>query len=256
MRKRQKLVLSGLILALGLLAVQSVGLELRYWLIGFLTILTWLLTAWSLKEGLVGIEWLMVALPAVEFTAATGLFYILLPQAWWAKLGIVMIFGIGQYALLLTANIFSVAAIRTIALFRAASAVGFVMSLVMGFLLFNTILSFRVDCWVVGLAVAGASWLILLPALWSVELLPKVTGRVISFAGWLAVAMGLLAVAVCFWPISTAVQSLFLTTMLYVVLGVSQHYWIERLFARTVAEYVTVGVVVTMTMLLTAGWGV
>ena len=43
------------------------------------------------------------------------------------------LFGIGQYTLLLTANIFSVAAIRTIALFRAAVAVGFVMTLLTGF---------------------------------------------------------------------------------------------------------------------------
>jgi hypothetical protein len=256
MRKRQKLVLTAFALALGLLAVQSVGLEIRYPLIGFLAGISWLLSAWALKEGLVGVEWLTVTLPSVLFTASVGLFYILLPQAWWARLGIALVFGIGQYALLLTANIFSVAAIRTIALFRAATAVGFVMTLVTGFFLFDTILSFRFSFPVVGLLVFVTSFLLLLPALWSVELLPSISAKVRLYAFWLAVALGLLSTSICFWPISISVASLFLSTMLYVVLGISQHHFSDRLFARTVGEYVTVGVVVTLTMLATVGWGV
>jgi hypothetical protein len=256
MRKRQKLVLTSVILSIGLLAVQSVSLEIRYALIGFLAGFSWMLSAWALKEGLSGIEWIMVTLPSVLFTAAVGLFYILLPQAWGARLLIAVVFGIGQYALLLTANIFSVAAIRTIALFRAASAVGFVMALATGFFLFDTILSFRFDFWTVGWLVFITGFLLLLPAMWSVELLPKISRRVFLYAFWSAVALGFLAISVCFWPISISVASLFLSTMLYVVLGITQHYFADRLFARTVGEYVTVGVVVTITMLATAGWGV
>jgi len=256
MRKRQKLVLTSLALSLGLLAVQSVGLEIRYLLIGFLAGVSWLLAAWSLKEGLSGIEWLTVTLPSVLFTAAVGLFYILLPQAWTARLSIAVIFGIGQYALLLTGNIFSVAAIRTIALFRAASAVGFVMALITGFFIFDTILSFRFDFWLVGLLVFVTGFLLLVPALWSVELLPVISKRVWKYSFWSAVSLGFLAVSICFWPISISVASLFLSTILYVVLGITQHYFSERLFPRTVGEYVTVGVVVTITMLATAGWGV
>ena len=133
MRKRQKFVLTAGLLAAGVWVMQLVPLEWRYVLIGLLTGLTYVLAAWSLSEGLEGWEWLTVLLPPTLFTAGVGLFYILLPQHWLAKLVIVGLFGVGQYALLLTGNIFSVAAIRTIALFRAASAVGFVMALLSGF---------------------------------------------------------------------------------------------------------------------------
>jgi hypothetical protein len=256
MRKRQKLVLTALVLASGLFVVHSAGWEIRYPLIGVLIVISWMLSAWALNEGLSGVEWLTVTLPSVLFTAGVGLFYILLPQAWWARWLIVLVFGIGQYALLLTANIFSVAAIRTIALFRAASAVGFVMTLVTGFFLFDTILSFRFSFPIVGALVFVTGFLLLLPALWSVELLPKITSRVLGFSFWLALGLGVLAVSVCFWPISISVASLFVSTMMYVFLGISQHHFSERLFTRTVGEYVTVGVVVTLTMLATAGWGV
>lgn len=252
MRKRQKLVLTAFSLATMLLVVQSVGLELRYVLIGILCGVTWLLSAWSLKEGLSGIEWLTVTMPSVLFTAAVGLFYFLLPQEWWAQLIIAGVFGVGQYALLLSANIYSVAAIRTIALFRAASAVGFVVALVTGFFLYNSILSFKFSFPIVGLIVAMVSFLLLLPALWSVELSAKLNSRVVGFSLGLAVAIGLLAMAICFWPISTSVGSLFLSTMLYVMMGLSQHYFSERLLPRTAFEYVIVGIVVTITMLFTA----
>lgn len=255
MRKRQKFVVTALILALGVGAVQTAGLELKYWLIAILGIMTWVLAAWSLREGLTGVEWGVVTLPPVLFTVATSLFFILLPAAWWARLSIVALYGIGQYALLLSANIFSVAAIRTIALLRAAHAVGFIMTLLTGFFLYDTILSFRPWPWWVGLLVAAATFALTLPALWSVELTDKITGRMWKYSAVLAVCVGMLAGAISFWPVNLAVASLFLTTMLYVFLGVSQHHFTQRLFKRTIYEYVTVGVVVLVTMLVTSVWG-
>ncbi len=255
MRKRQKFVFTAVILTVAIAAMQVLPLGWRYGLIALLTGLAWTLASWSLKEGLTGVEWLTVPLPSALYTAGVGFFFILLPESlWWQGL-ILVLFGVGQYALLLTANIFSVAAIRTIALFRAASAVGFVMTLVTGFLLYNSLLSFRLPFWANGVGVAVISCLLLLPALWSVELPEKLTHPIVSYSGWLAVLVGLMALAIGFWPVSLAVASLFLTTVLYVFLGVAQHHFTGRLFARTVWEYATVGMVVLVTMLVTAGWG-
>ena len=250
------MVLVSAILAVCLVGVQFLTLEIRYILTASLGLLAWLLAGWALKDGLTGIEWVTATLPSVLFTIGVGMFYILLPPAWWAKLLIAIVFAIGQYALLLTANIFSVAAIRTIALFRAASAVGFVMTLVTGFFLFDTIFSFRLFFPYVGISTAAVSFLLLLPALWSVELETKLSGKVVKYALWLSVCTGFLAMAVAFLPVSISVASLFLCTILYVFLGISQHHFADRLFARTVGEYVVVGAVVTVTMLLTTGWGV
>jgi hypothetical protein len=256
MRKRQKLVISAIVSSIGLGVVLVAPIEWKYGLIALLFGLSWLLTAWALRDSLSGVEWLMVTPPPVLFTVSVAMFYFLLSQSWTARLATILLYGIGQYALLLTANIFSVAAIRTIQLFRAASAVGFVMTLLTGFFVYDTILSFRPDFWAVGLTVAISSFLLMVPGLWSVNLEEKLSKRVVMYSFWLSLIMGLLAAAICFWPISIAVSSLFLCTMLYIFLGVSQHYFSQRLFAKTVGEYVTVGIVVLVTMLLTSGWGV
>ena len=229
-----------------------IDLEWRYALLGLLTGAAAVLAGWALREGLTGLEWLTALLPPSLFAAGVGLFYILLPSHWLARLIIVTLFGIGQYTLLLTANIFSVAAIRTIALFRAAGAVGFVMTLLTGFFLYDSILSFRSGFWVTVPAIIAVSVLLLLPALWSVNLEEKMTWRLVKYSLWLAVLQGLLGLGVSLWPVSLAVTSLFLATMLYVYLGIAQHHFSQRLFSRTVWEYVTIGTVVLVTMLITA----
>lgn len=237
-------------------ALQAAPLEWRYGLTAVLGIVTLGLVIFALRDGLSGIEWLTVPLPSALLTVGTGLFYVLLPPSFLARLTIIVLFGVGQYALMLTGNIFSVAAIRTIALVRAATAVGFVLSLLTGFLLFNTILSFRLSFWFIGMWVTLVSFFLLLPGLWSVGLLQKLSRQILLYSGVLAVMMGLCAVSVTFWPISLSVNSLFLCTMLYIFLGISQHHFSQRLFKKTVGEYVTVGAVVLVTMLFTAGWGV
>lgn len=241
---------------LGMWGVWSVGLEWKYPLIALLTLVSYLLSGWALKEGLAGVEWLMVLTPPTLFTASVAMFYILLPQSIWVRLLIGALYGVGQYVLLLTANIFSVAAIRTIALFRAALAVGFVMTILTGFFLYDTILSFRLPFWALSLWVTVVSFGLLMPGLWSVNLEKKISRTIVNYTVWLSVVMGLLAGAVSIWPISIAVSSLFLCTMLYIVLGISQHNFSQRLFSKTVWEYVTVGIVVLVTMLLASGRGV
>lgn len=229
------------------------------------------LFAWALKEGLNGIEWVTLLVHPAVFTVGYMMFSVLLRPDWlgggwafvprWLAVGagravVILAFGLCQYVLLLSSNIFSVAAIRTIALYRSASAMAFVMTVLTGLLVYNTILSFRLPFWQGGLWVAAASLTLLLPGLWSVNLAPSLSREVAAYGVWLSVALGLLAIAIAFWPITTSVGSLFLTTVLYVFLGISQHHLSQRLFARTVWEYVTVGGVVLVTMLLTSGLGV
>ena len=88
--------------------------------------------------------------------------------------------------------------------------------------------------------------------MWSVEVEERLSLKVIKYTIWLAILQGLMAVAISFWPVSLIVASLFLTTMLYIYLGISQHHFSQKLFTRTVWEYLTVGIVVLLTMLVTA----
>ncbi|MEK7154833.1 MAG: hypothetical protein AAB697_01770 [Patescibacteria group bacterium] len=260
MRKRQKFVLTAAILTFGLGWLPKIPLDYQYWYIALTGAVTLVLFLWSLKEGLNGVEWFTLPVLPVLFTVGFELFSILLvvPSGFWQPMvrGVVLaVFGVSQYALLLTTNIFSVAAIRTIALFRTATAMGFLMTLATGFLAYDAVFSFRPGFWISAPVVVIISFLLLLPSLWSVNLNEGISLKIIKYSVWMAILQGALTVAISFWPVSLTVASLFLTTMLYTYLGIAQHHFSQRLFSKTVWEYVTVGAVVLATMLLTAGLG-
>ena len=244
MRKRKKMVMSALILG-GLMLFQG------YWYALGVFFLTGILYIWSLKEGLTGQEWFLIPLPGMTLSLGLSLFGMLLPESMiWNGFYAVITMAV-HYFLMLTQNIYSVAAIRTIGLYRAATAVGFVMAITTGFLLSNTVLTFKQDFYTNGFLLAIISFVLYVPALWSVKLSEKVSREVWSISGLLSLYTGLFAMVISFWPISTTIASIFLTTVIYVFLGLSQHLLTDRLNKRNALEYLTFGVVVLVTMLVT-----
>lgn len=256
MSKRKRFVFSSLILSAGLLVIASlVDLITRYLGIGFLGLLSVGLTIWSLKEGLDNIEWLMIPVLPFLYTLGVALFYFLLPANFLTLLGVALAFAFGMYILLLTENIFSVAAIRTIALLRAASSVAFLLTLAAGFLLFDVIFSFRLTCGLNGVLVFLVALALFSQSLWSVNLEKELERKTLFYPLILAFVLGQFAFAISFWPVSVALASLFLTVVAYVLLGLSQAEFAGRLFKRTVREYLIVGIGVFITLLATTRWG-
>jgi hypothetical protein len=58
-----------------------------------------------------------------------------------------------------------------------------------------------------------------------------------------------------FWPTAITLGSLFLTSLVYVSLGIVQAKLSDRLFKKTVQEYLTVGLVVLLILLSYTSWG-
>lgn len=253
--KRQKFILTALLLSTGLLAIELANLSWRYQAIGFLAVMTYFLSAWSLIEGLDGVERFTVLVLPTLFTASVGLFYFLISASWLTRLPVIILYGLGIYVLLLTENIFSVAAIRTIQLLRSAHAVGFLLTIVTAFFLYDTVLAFRLNCWWNFLLITAVSLPLLIQGLWYVNLEKKITKKVWFYSLGLSLVLGEMVLALSFWPVTVAVGSLGLTTVLYVVLGLGQHQLSERLFKKTVSEYVGVGMVVLVVLILTTKWG-
>ena len=253
--KRKKFIITAIILTLGLLVIHLGEITWCYQAIAILAVLTYFLSAWSLKEGLNGIEWLTVLALPVLFTISVGLFYFLTPTFWWARVPIIILYGGGIYGLLLTENIFSVAAIRTIQLVRSAHAVSFLLTLATSFFVYNVIFSFRQPVWVNLIAVLLFSFPLILQGLWCINLEPKIEKSLWFKTIALSLVMGEMALVFSFWPVSVAVGSLSLTTSLYITLGLTQQYLNERLFKKTINEYIAVGIAVLIVILLTTRWG-
>lgn len=137
MPKRIRFLISSAILTLGFVGMQFLDNQLRFVAIAFLTILTSIFSFWSFYEGLgKNMTLLSLVLPTM-FTLGVGVFWFLLPVNIFTRIPSVLFYAVGIYVLLSTMNIYTVSASKTIALLRAARGVGFVMTLVVGFLLYD-----------------------------------------------------------------------------------------------------------------------
>lgn len=253
--KRRKFILIAFLLSLGLLGTQFISLEWRYQTVGFLGVLAFFLSAWGLRDDLKGIEWLTLLTLPTFYSVSVSLFYFLLPGHLLTRVLILVLFGIGIYALLLTENIFSVAAIRTIQLLRAAQAVGFLLTLLTAFFLIDTIFSFRLAAGWNALLVFFASFPLLLQGIWSAVLEERLSSQTLCYSLSLALCLTELAFFISFWPATIVVVSLFLVTALYIGLGLVQHHFSGRLFKDTILEFVRIGIIVLIIVFLITKWG-
>jgi len=254
--KRRKFVLISLILSFGIMLVQAVTDDLiRFIIIGVLAVLSVLLTMWSLREDLHKIAWLMAPILPTYFITSINLFYFLLPENIFVKIGLIILFAIGMYSLLLTENIFVVGALRSIQLLRAAQASGFVFTLFIAFLLFDTVFSFRLDPWINALLVFPISFPLILQGIWSATLDEKLEKPILWYSLILAWILTQGAFFISFWPVTIVIASLFLVTILHVSLGIIQQALLDRLFPQTVREYLQIGILVMIIVFFVAKWG-
>lgn len=264
--KRQKFVATSLFLATISFLVQYIEVDSRYLAIAGLSLLTLLSSAWALRDGLGKSATLLTLVLPVFFTAGTQLFYLgfessnfylSLPE--FLQIGIrglfILGYAVGFYALLLTGNIYNVATARTIQLLRAAHAVGFVLSLATCFFLFNWLLSLKLDFYINTIGMGIIAIPLFSQGFWSIELEHRLSREVLYLTASLGLIVAEFAAVLSFWPITVPVGSLALTSIVYIGLGVGQAKLQQRLFEKTVREYLVVGLLVFSAMFLTAKWG-
>lgn len=235
--KRQKLVVCSIILTLVLLLVQIVPENYRYYLIIFFTILSYWLSVWALSEDIKGIEWLTLFVVPTLLSLGAALFYFLLPVRWLTRLPFAFVYGISFYAIMLSENIFNVAAIRTIQLYQAALAVTSFISILIFFLFGNIIFSFRLSCLYNFLIIFVLSLIIFVPNLWNLSLENILERKTATFSFYLSLIIAEFALILSFLPLSSLVIALFLTIIFYLLLGIVQTYLSEKPIGNLYLEY-------------------
>lgn len=252
--KRKRFVISSFLLSLGFLGIQSFPESFRFVSIGVLGIFTLIFFILSLWEGLSKDATLLTLILPFFYTLSMGLFWYLLPSSIFYRALIVISYGIGIYGLNMTMNIYTVSAIRTIALLRAARGVGFVLTLFTLFLIFDNILSIRLYFYWTSLITALISFPIYLQGFWSATLEKYIGREVILTSLVSSLATAEIMMSLFFWPVTVAVGSSFLTLTAYVLLGLGQSYLEGRLFTKTVVEYLVVAVLVFIIMYSFTSW--
>lgn len=253
--KRQKFVLATFLLTIGLIFTQLLKSDSRFWVVGSLGALAYILSAWVEKEDLTGIEWLTLLILPTMYTLAVGFSYFLLPARWITRLPVAFLYAFGMYALLLTENIYNVAAARTIQLLRAAHAVGFLLTLVTAFLLFQTTLAFHFPFWLNFFSIFIISLLLIFQALWSVNLEEGISKTTVLYSFYYSIILGEIALVFSFWPLNISLWALFLSACVYAFLGVGQQYLAGRLFKRTTVEFFLVPGFMLLILFFSAKWG-
>ncbi|QQG43241.1 MAG: hypothetical protein HYW45_03500 [Candidatus Daviesbacteria bacterium] len=254
LNKRQKIILSSLILTIGLISTQLVDFSLRFIFLILLGIFSYILSLWALWDGLNKMKALVLLILPTFYTLAVASFYFLLPIRWLTRLPVALFFGLSFYLLLLSENVFNVASIRTIPLYRAASTANFLFTLIATFFLFNVIHAFNLAFFWNGFLVAAVSFPLILQTLWSIEMADKLDSEVFFHSLILSLILGELGMVFSFWPLTTVMWSLSLASAMYVILGLLTQHLRSRLTQRIIEEYLLVGVGVLLFCFFTTSW--
>lgn len=254
LNKRQKIIIAAGLVTFGLLSTQMVDFNLRFRLIAFLAVFSYVLSLWALWTGIDKLKAFVLMVLPTFYTVAVASFYFLLPVRWVTRLPVAIFFGLSFYLVLLSQNVFNVAAIRTIPLYRAASTATFLFTLITAFFVYNVIYAFNLFAWWNGILVLLVSYPLILQILWSIEMEEKITGSLLIQSFVLSLVLGEIGIVLSFWPIPTTMWALALASAMYVALGLTTQFLRNRLSGRVVSEYLTIGAVVLVISFLTSSW--
>lgn len=276
MSKRQKFVIATLILVAGIvLSRVGLGQFLQWRFRAVIFILTSILASlWALKdEDFFGIEWLTLPILPVMFSLACLLIFPLLPTGFDSvgpiaisvdtsmilatALKIIFLAGfiVGYYAAILTANIFNIAAIRNIQLLRVAHSVGFLLTVGTALLYLIFVFSLHLSGFLNFLLVTAIIAPLSFQAIWSISLEEKIGERVKNYTFITTIIMAEVAWVLSFWPVGISIVALFLTAILYEMIGIIQFHFDERLNKKIANEFILVAIIIFVITLFTAQWG-
>lgn len=257
LKKREKFVVASVLASLALLLQQLVvppGLRERQWHITESVAVIGLI--WSLWGSWEGLKILPVMILPSFFTLSMIFISALppIPTNFILMLLVTLVYGFSFYSLLLIANIYSVSAIRTIPLIRAAHTVGFLFTLVTNLLLFHALFSFHFSAFVNYAAAVVIAFPLSMQSLWAITLDDHVSLGLLTRAGLCAYIIAQVVLILSFWPSNSAMKALFITLMMYVVLGILHHEIQDRIQKHYIAEYLSFGLVALTILTLTTSW--
>lgn len=262
LNKRQKIIITSVLITLGLMSgifytKLVIDVDLRAKFILALGFAAYILSFWSLwpwineQSSLTSLNKtkavVLLILP-VFYTIAVASFYYVLPLRWFTKLPLGVFFGLSFYLLLLAQNVFNVAAIRTIPLYRAASTAGFVLTIFSALCLYSVIQALNLPFYWNSLLVILVSFPLILQILWATKMEDYVSPLILAQSFILSLLLGELALALSFWPSSVQIRSFAIASILassmYILVGITTHHLRERLGKREVWEYLGFGSIV------------
>lgn len=256
LNKRQKFVIAVLVLSAGVYWSEhftGMRLLIASLSLAFATVVMLLVI---LRKDIRGTFFGPILILPFFYTLAFPFFYALVPERLLSRLIIAIIYAFGLYSLFLTQNIFAVSGIRTINLLRSARIVAFVITLLVFYFLVNFIFSLRLPVLLTPLAIFPLSFFMNIQSLWTYTLDTSQVKAIAIFSFIISICVLQLSYVLVLWPVNASVYSLFLTGIFYMYSGLC-HAWLERrLFKGILWEYVWVGFISVLFLVIFSKWGV
>jgi len=215
---------------------------------------TYLVTWFTISEGIRKVEWVMLFILPLFFTIAVYFFYFLFPVRWLTRFPFIVFYGVSLYAILLTANIFNVGVKTNLQLYRAAFSVNFFFQVFSIFLLINVILSLQFSFIINGLLITTLTSIMLFHLLWSVKLDLIIEREIWLYGIVVGMIMGEVAIWLSFIPMRVAISALLLSASYYSLAGLVYSYYNQRFFKEIIREYIFVIGFVLLISFLSLKW--
>lgn len=252
--KRVRFVISAFLLTLLMLVSTFFFFDKAWIFIPFFILFTYILTFFSIIEGIEKVEWLMLFIMPVVFIISFYFFYFLFPVRWLTRLPLIIIFAISVYALILVSNIFNVGVEKSLQLYRAAFSVNYFYQTLIIFLIANLLFSAKMSFIANGLFVFLTVLVLATHLFWSITLKLNLEKKTFFFGLLIAIILTEEVVLFSFIPFKTSILALILTASYYSLAGLTYSHLDNRLFKETVREYLFVIVFVFLIGILTLSW--
>lgn len=253
LNKREKLVSSVLLLTLGLFIAENFLGRGGVIIVFILAFLTDLLLFWALFRDLrENFSWQVFILPFF-YSLAFGLFYLLIPARFLTRIVMASLYGVGLYSLFLSQNIFTVSAIRTIALLSSARTVSFAIILLSFFFLTNVVFSLHTNLFINSFLIFSFTLPMVVSSIWLYTLEKNIFSNFIWTIS-LTIALFESSIMLWFWPSTPTLIALFLTGIFYTVVGISAAWFEKRLFRGVMLEYFWVAIVTFAVLIVFTIW--
>ncbi len=253
--KRVRFVSASVLLTAYLLFTTFFSFDFVWIFVPLGLILAYGLTYLAIIEDIEKVEWGMLFIMPVLFTAMCYSFYFLFPVRWLTRIPFLFIYSVSIYALFLTSNIFNVGVEKSLRLYKAAFSVNYFFQTFLVFLSTSIIFSLR-EYFIVNAFGAGIiSYILALQLFWTIKLDLQLSREVQNHALFVAVLMAETAIIVSFLPLRGSVLALMLAATYYSLSGLTSAHLDNRLFRSVIREYIVVLVFVWLAAGLTLlGW--
>lgn len=253
--KHLRYVISSVFGAVALFLAAGVPYEYLWIALILLVMLSYVLTWFALLEDIKGVEWLLLFLVPMAWTACWYVFFYLIPMRFAVRLGLSLAYPFIFYVLISAMNIFNVGVEKSLQLHRAAQAANIFIVTFVYYLFAEVLLPVGLP-WYLFIALTMIfTYFVSLQVFWSNNPGEGIRAEVIYLARYASIVMGFFSFLFYLLPfaIDTA-RSVLLGGTYYVLTNLLSTYTDNVLWKQRLREFVIVLVILILTILVTLRW--